>query len=190
MNALSSVKQPLQHKWLTDASFVKKFTCTAIGVGLLAMTSQLSIPLQPVPLTFQSATVMLIGLTCGARLGSLIVFYYLLAGMMGLPVFSNFSSGILCLSGPTGGYLLGFLPAVAITGYLSEKGFGRHPLLSFLAALIGTSLIFLCGVTGLTRFMTWHQALMVGVMPFIISEPVKLLCVASFVPRCWKKRDA
>lgn len=170
----------------TDQSLLKQCLVILAGVVVLAIASQIAIPLQPVPLTFQSATVVLIGMAYGSRNGSLVILSYLIAGLCGLPVFAEFSAGPTPFMGPTVGYLIGFLPAAFVSGYLAERGFGRHLLTSFITALIGVSIIFFCGLSALSSFIGWNHAIQVGLMPFIASEPVKLLAVAFIIPRLWK----
>lgn len=170
----------------TNQSLLKTSMLMLAGVIVLALASQLVIPLQPVPLTFQSATVVLIGMAYGSRNGSLVVLSYLIAGLCGIPVFANLSAGPAPFMGPTVGYLIGFLPAAFVSGYLAERGFGRHLLTSLMAALIGVGIIFFSGLSALSTFIGWDQAIQVGLLPFIASEPVKLLAVALIIPRLWK----
>ena len=188
MNYFSSLDTPLQSIfWPKENTATKQVFTILAGVFLLALASQLSIPLQPVPLTFQSATVILIGIACGARLGCYVIVSYLIAGACGLPVFADFSAGIPYFFGPTGGYLIGFLPAAALSGTLAQKGFARSILGSFIAACLGVCIIFLLGVSVLSIFVGWHKAITFGIMPFILSEPLKLIAVALIAPRFWKK---
>lgn len=153
---------------------------------LLSLSSQISVPLQPVPLTFQSITVILIGMALGARLGFYAVSTYLFAGCLGLPVFANFSGGLPVFFGPTAGYLIGFLPAAALSGFLAQQGFAKSILTSFISALLGTVLIFSLGIIVLAQYTGWYHAFLLGVKPFIITELIKLLALALFIPRCWK----
>lgn len=171
-----------------DQTTIKKALMLLFGVILLAAAAQLSIPLQPVPLTFQSTTVVLIGMALGARYGAYTMGAYLLAGFCGLPVFANFSAGPTCFAGPTAGYLIGFLPAAFVSGYLSQKGMAAHWLTSFLAACLSVSIIFIFGIAWLALSVGWQAAFMVGFMPFIISEPIKLIAVAICAPSLWKKQ--
>lgn len=158
-----------------------------IATLVLAISAQLSIPLTPVPITFQSATVILIGMALGARLaGATIVTYYLM-GCLGAPVFADFSAGIHVFFGPTGGYLMGFLPAAMMSGFLAEHGFAKYKLTSFIASLVGCFIIFLSGVCLLSFFVGFSQAFALGVKPFIFTELIKLTAVAFFAPRFWKK---
>src|SRR5262245_49962741 len=92
--------------WPKENSFLNQALLVFAGVIVLAFASQLSIPLQPVPLTFQSATVVLIGMVYGARYGTYTIATYLIAGACGLPVFINYSATLSHFLSPTGGYLL------------------------------------------------------------------------------------
>ena len=95
----------------------------ALGASFfLAIASQLSIPLEPVPFTFQTVSVFIISSLLGSRVGALSVFAYLVEGIAGLPVFANCSAGIQIILGPTGGYLLGFFPAAYFSGKYFENG--------------------------------------------------------------------
>lgn len=187
MNYPISVNPPLQSiLWPKENTLGKQTMLILAGILLLALASQLSIPLQPVPLTFQSATVILIGMACGVRLASSIIATYLIAGACGLPIFADLSGGIHHFFGPTGGYLIGFLPAAALSGYLAQKGFAKNILSSFITACLSVSVIFLLGTSVLAIFVGWHQAMLLGVMPFVLSEPIKLIAVALLAPRFWE----
>lgn len=188
MNYLSSINTPLQSiLWPKENSLIKQSLLLLIGVMALALSAQLSIPLQPVPLTFQSATVILLGMIYGARLGTYTVLAYLIAGLAGLPVFADFTFGIAPFLGPRCGYLIGFLPAALSGGYLAQKGWAKNIFTSFVAACLSASLIFLLGATVLAQFIGWQNAMALGVMPFMLSEFIKLLAVAGMVPTFWKK---
>ena len=168
MNAESATLSP-------SLSWPREFLMVVSAALFLAIASQISIPLQPVPLTFQSITVLLIGMGLGARLGGSAVALYLIAGSLGLPVFANFSAGLAPFMGPTGGYLIGFLPAAIISGYLTQQ---HHKILG---ALLGTAIIFGLGFVYLSHMAGSTQAWLLGVKPFLISEPIKLLILCLFV---------
>lgn len=187
MNQIMSLNTPMQSIFLTsNNSFVKQSLFVLFGVVILALASQLSIPLLPVPLTFQSATVVLIGMAYGPKYGTYVVATYLLAGILGLPVFADFSMGWTILTGPTMGYLIGFLPAAWLSGYLAQKGFAKSIAKSFLAACLGVSVIFFLGVTVLAQSIGLKSAILFGLLPFLFSEVIKLLAVACLIPRLWK----
>ena len=186
-----SIHSPLQAVfWSKNDSLIKQSLLVMMGVLILALASQISIPLTPVPLTLQSTAVIFIGMIYGARLGTYTVAAYLLAGALGLPLFQNAASGITPFFGATAGYLVGFLPAAFLSGYLAEKGWANHFATTFLAAYLGTLIIFISGVVVLAQLIGWPQAFLLGAAPFMISEPLKLLAVSFAVPKFWKKYRA
>lgn len=158
-----------------------------LGTLILSLAAQLSVPFKPVPLTLQSTTAILIGMVYGSRKGSGVILSYLIAGILGFPVFAELSSGLPVLLGPTGGYLIGFLPAAWIGGFLAEKGFAENKMKSFLACCVAAIILFSCGVLQLSQFIGLKEAFALGVTPFIFSESVKLLLIACLIPKCWKK---
>lgn len=186
---LSLSKQPLRSVF-SSMSAMREAGLVALGIALLALASQLVIPLQPVPLTFQSAVVVAIGMVYGMRLSLFTIMGYLFVGSLGLPVFSGLSSGVGTFFGPTAGYLVGFIPATLLAGFLAERGWAKNIFSAFFAACFSASVIFLSGVTVLAHIIGLHQAIMLGLMPFIFTEPLKLIAVALVTPRCWKKTNA
>ncbi len=187
MNGMSTYQQtlrsifwPMQKKGIFDLFLV------LAGIGFLALSAQIVIPLQPVPLTLQSAMVILLSMVYGLRLSTFSVLGYLILGTAGLPVFAQMGSGFGVLTGSTAGYLIGFVPAAVITGYLAQRGFAKHILSSFLTACLGATIIFVSGVSVLAQFVGWEKAFLFGVAPFIVTELLKLLAISIIVPRCWK----
>jgi biotin transport system substrate-specific component len=143
--------------------------------------------LQPVPITLQLPTVIFIGMIFGWRLGSLTVALYLLEGAIGLPVFAGFSFGLPILLGPTGGYLLGFLPTAITAGWLMEHGFAKNKFGVLLTSLISCAIIFASGLIVLASYVGLSNAYLFGVKPFLFVEPIKLLALIWFVPKVWQK---
>lgn len=187
MHSLLALNYPLQSIiWSKDNQIIKQILLVILGVVLLALSSQISIPLEPISLTFQSAMVILLGLTYGSRLASHIVWSYLLLGLMGAPVFANMSFGLAILMGPKGGFYLGFLFASLISGYLAENGWAKNAFTTFLAAIIADIILFSSGVISLSSFVGWEKAYLLGVKPFWITEVFKLGLVALIAPRFWK----
>lgn len=172
---------------LRSNSFMMQSLLIFVSSLILAASAQIVIPWQPVPLTFQSAMVVLLGLALGPRRATLAVGLYLLEGAVGLPVYAGFSGGFSILLGAAAGYLFGFLPAAFIAGWLMEEGMVRSFLTTFITALIGAVVIFACGVAHLQTLLGWQNAFTLGVKPFLITEPIKLLVVAWLAMYCWKK---
>ena len=152
-----------------------------IGLGLLAVASKIYIPIQPVPLTLQALAVLFIGMVYGARLGTVTVASFVVMGLMGLPILAGSLT-----TGASIGYLIGYIPGAFLAGILIEYGFGKSILTTFLAAFLGTALIFICGISWLSTMMGIHTAIAVGLTPFILTEPVKIIALALIVPKFWK----
>ena len=163
-------------------------TLVLLGSFFLAVSSKIYIPLPftPVPITAQTLAVFLIGSSMGRIRGSISVLTYTGAGILGLPVFAGGSGGIARIIGPTGGYILGFLLAAYVIGYLAERGWDRNFRTSFIALLTGNIMIYLPGIIQLSIFTGWKNALRLGVYPFIIGDLVKILVAGACFPLIWR----
>lgn len=171
-----------------EASTLQNTLIVLLASVLLAVVSQVAIHLWwPVPTTLQSAMVVLLGLTLGSKRALAAVAVYLLEGAMGAPVFAGGMAGYTHLIGPSGGYLWGFLPGAFIAGFLMERGMARNFPFTFLSALIGSAVIFLVGVSHLALMVGWEKAYDVGLMPFLVVEPIKLLVASFLATYCWKR---
>lgn len=136
----------------------------------------LMIPLPPVPITLQTFFLYLAAALLGGRLGALSQVVYLLIGIIGLPVFAGGKGGLGVLLGPTGGYLFGFVAGAYVTGSLAERRNDPGALWLGLSMAAGTGVIYLLGVLQLmlvARF-SLHQAVAVGVLPFLIGDGLKI----------------
>lgn len=180
---IQSIILPNQSKLIRDTLLV------LIGIILLSLSAQLVIPLKPVPLTFQSAMVVMLGMVYGSRLGAFSVLGYLLLGALGLPLFAGLAGGFDVFTGTTAGYLFGFFPAAMLGGFLAEKGFAKNIVTAFISAVMSASVIFFFGLVVLSKFIGLHSAIAFGLMPFVVTEPLKLLAIALVIPRCWKNRE-
>ena len=148
--------------------------------ALTAAGAFLAIPIGPVPIVLQNFFIFLSGLMLGSRWGLASVSVYLLAGALGLPVFAGGTGGIGRFMGPTGGYLMGYLPAVYIIGWISEKG-GKRPVFDAFGMICGALIVYAVGVTWLKLLtgMTWEKTLAVGMVPFLLGDALK---IAAAVP--------
>ena len=161
----------------------------ALGFSLLiALSAQIVLPLPftPVPLTGQTAAVLLAGALLGRRWGSASVMMYLLEGAAGLPFFAGAASGILCFAGPTGGYLLAFPLAAYATGLLAERGWDRSPLRAAATMCLGSVIILSIGALGLARFVPAGKAFQLGFLPFIPGDLIKIGISAAALPLGWR----
>jgi len=161
----------------------------AAAVALLTVSAKIQIPLWPVPMTMQTYVVLVIGMGYGLRLGLAAVGSYLALGALGLPVFAGTPAqglGLPYMLGPTGGYLLGFLVAVAVCGALAERGWDRRFTTSLIAMTLGHLLILALGVCWLATLLGPDRALQVGFTPFILATVIKTLLAAVSLPMGWK----
>lgn len=147
-----------------------------VGSILLTLLARLSIPVpfSPVPITGQTFGILFLGAVLGKRNGTLSVIMYISEGLIGLPVFAGGSMGFLYLLGPTGGYLIGFIPAVFVVGYLSEKGFCNRISTTFLTMLLGTAVIFSFGLSWLAITAGLITAFSIGLYPYLIGAGIKI----------------
>ena len=146
----------------------------------------INLPFSPVPITGQTLGVLLIAMALGRVRGMAVVAAYLLEGAAGLPVFAGGKAGAAWLIGPTGGYLIGFLAAAFIAGYLADRGWDKSYLKSVAAMTIGTAVIFVCGLAWLSRFVPDSAILATGLVPFIPGAIVKIGLAAVILPSIWK----
>lgn len=149
-----------------------------IGVGLLACSAQISIPLQPVPITMQSVAVLLIGLFYKQSTAVKTVLSYLGMGALGFPVFANFAGSIAHFVTPTAGYLFGFVACVAIMAAFREKIAHDTFVTQLIACTLGTIAIFAFGISWLALFVGMSKAFYIGFVPFIIPGIIKGIVVA------------
>lgn len=164
-----------------------KVALVVLGAGLIALMAQLQFPLpfSPVPVTGQTFAVLLVGASLGARLGAASVGLYIAEGVAGLPVFTGGSAGLARLSGPTGGYLVGFIAAAFIVGLLAERGWDRRIWTAAVAMLVGEVLIYVFGVGWLSRFPLTVGLLDAGLLPFVAGDLYKLALAALALPAAW-----
>ena len=141
-------------------------------IGLLAQFS-IPVPFSPVPITCQTIGVVLVGGILGAKKGSLSILCYIFEGAIGIPVFAGMKSGMHILVGPTAGYLWAFIIAGFIMGLLTEKGYTKKPLDSFLSCFIATTLILVFGALYLAIFSGLNDALKMGFYPFLVGDVIK-----------------
>jgi biotin transport system substrate-specific component len=157
--------------------------------AVTALAAQIAIPLPwtPVPITGQTFAVVLSGAVLGARRGALAQLLYLAGGSVGLPVFAEGGAGFAKLVGPTGGYLVAFPIAAAITGALAERGWDRRFATMFAAMLLASAAIFALGLAGLARFLPADRVVAAGLLPFIPGDLIKSTLAALAFPLVWRR---
>ena len=163
----------------------------ALGTALLTLSAKINLPLPYVPMTLQTLVVLMLGAAYGGRLGGATVIVYLAEGAIGLPVFAGPVGGLAPFVGPTGGYLLGFIAAAFITGWLSERGWDRSVPLLFVAMGIGHIIILGCGFFWLAFGMKlgFGRSWLVGIAPFIAASVIKNALGAALVPATRRMLD-
>ena len=162
-------------KNLNQSSIVKTFLIIILGSLALTISAKIKIPFYPVPMTMQTFVVMLLGLAFGYKIGLATVSLYLLEGIAGLPVFSNSPEkgvGLVYFTGPTMGYLIGFLSATLIAGTVSSND---NILKIISKLLLSVSTIYILGVLWLGTLIGWDKPILeFGVYPFLLAEIFKI----------------
>ena len=166
---------------------VRNIVLVVGGAGLVGITAQIAFPLPftPVPVTLQTFSVLLVGAALGSKRGLASMALYLLAGVAGVPWFSDQRSGWAFGSF---GYIVGFVVAAYVVGLLAERRADRKVLPAIGMMTLGNLIIYVFGVTGLMLLvpMTLANALAAGVIPFLIFDAIKILAAAGLLPGTWK----
>jgi biotin transport system substrate-specific component len=165
-----------------------KIALTSLFAALTAAGAFIAIPVGPVPIVLQNVFAVLSGLVLGPVMGSAAVGLYLLAGVIGLPVFAGGTGGIAPFAGPTGGYLPGYLLAALIAGLIAGRPGNKTktPLWRIITAVsAGLLILYVPGVTWLkfSGKLSWTKALLAGFVPFIIGDIVKGIAAVLIAPR-------
>ena len=178
------IKQNSQSKLLIKSLFIIFF-----GSIILAISSKIKIPFYPVPMTMQTFVVMFLGISFGYKIALATVTLYLLEGILGLPVFSNSPErgvGLAYFTGPTMGYLLGFLTASFLASLIKKDD---NYFLIFLKLIFSVSTIYLFGILWLGTVIGWDKPIFeLGVMPFLLAELFKILLLMILTKKLLKLR--
>ena len=174
-------------KSLKQSKLVKYIFLALMGSIILAISSKIKIPFYPVPMTMQTLIVLMIGIAFGWKLGLATVSLYLFEGIIGLPVFSGTPEkgiGLIYFTGPTMGYLLGFLVAVYISGKFRYDG---NLIKTFFKLFFATSFIYLLGMIWLGNLIGWDKPIFqLGAQPFLLAELFKILIATLAVSQIKK----
>ena len=159
----------------------------AAFVGLAAQISH-KLGFTPVPITGQTFAVLLVGAAYGPALGVTSMLIYLALGVVGVPWYAEQRHGWDVFSGASGGYIVGFVLAAAVTGWLSERGWDKRFSSSIASMLTGSVVIYFCGAVWLHHELgvSWATTLVDGVYPFVPGDLVKLYLAAAALPAAWK----
>jgi biotin transport system substrate-specific component len=158
------------------------------GSLLTALSAYVAFPLpfSPVPVTGQTFAVLLVGAMLGSKRGAMSMALYVAEGTAGLPVFAGGAAGPGVLLGPSGGYLLGFVAAAFVTGWLAERSWDRQLGTAVLAMAAGNLVIYASGLAWLVQFVGAHQVLALGILPFLLGDAIKIGAAALVLPAGWR----
>ena len=160
----------------TQSQIIKSLIVIFLGSIILAISAKVKIPFYPVPMTMQTFIVLFLGVSLGYKIAIATVSLYLLEGILGLPVFSNSPErgvGLVYFTGPTMGYLIGFLSACFLASLTKEDD---HYFMIFLKLILSVSTIYILGVLWLGTLIGWDKPIFeLGVMPFLLPEVFKIV---------------
>ena len=192
----------LSHALLPSRTTLAQVLMVLGGSLLIAIAAQISVPYYPVPATFQTLAVLMVGLAYGSRLGAATLIVYLAEGAMGLPVFANFNNGA-AFAGPTAGFLVGFVGMAWLAGFAAERGLARNVIVAALVCIVISALLYIPGAIwpmvlagafgieggwvgiGFDKLWAWFMA------PFLVADVIKAVVAALIVTGAWalfKKR--
>ena len=168
---------------------LKIFILIFLGTMALTFSAKLKLPFYPVPMTMQTFVVLFLGMSFGYKIGISTVGIYLIEGIIGIPVFSNSPEkgvGLVYFTGPTMGYLIGFLPAVFLAGYLDLK---NNFFIIFIKLIFSVSIIYMLGIFWLGTLVGWDKPILqLGVTPFLFAEFFKISLLTLLAKKIIKFR--
>ena len=177
-------------KVISNQKIIKYLLTIFLGSLLLTISAKIKIPFYPVPMTMQTFVVVLMGVTFGWKIGVATISLYLLEGIIGFPVFAGTPEkglGLVYFMGPTMGYLIGFLFAAFLAGYLNLK---TNIFLIFLKLILSVSIIYILGILWLGHLIGWDKPLLeLGVMPFLLAELFKISLLTIITKKLIKFRE-
>ena len=175
-------------KKLESSNILKKILLVIFGTILLTISAKIKVPFYPVPMTMQTFVVVIIGITFGWKLGLATIFAYLFEGSIGLPVFAGTPEkgiGLSYMIGPTGGYLVGFISAVFISGFVNLN---KNIFIKFLLVSLAVLAIYLTGVPWLAYLAGWEVAYVWGIKNFVLAEIFKIAIIVISADKLLKLR--
>jgi biotin transport system substrate-specific component len=156
------------------------------GAAFIAVAAQISIslPFTPVPITGQTFAVAATAAALGLRTGAASSILYVAAGLVGLPVYADASSGWHAVSGATGGYLIGFIACALIVGWCGDRGWTSSFSSTVGAMLLGETVIYICGLLWLRHSLhtPLEKTLEYGLYPFVVGDLIKVYAAAGVLP--------
>ena len=174
----------------TSSKLIKSLIIIFLGSVILAISAKIKIPFYPVPMTMQTFVVLFIGISFGYKIALATTCLYLLEGIIGLPVFSNSPErgiGLAYFTGPTMGYLIGFLSACYLASFVKIDD---NYVLIFLKLIFSVSTIYIFGILWLGILIGWNKPLFeIGVLPFLLAEFLKISLLTVLTKKLFKLRQ-
>ena len=169
---------------------IKLLTIIFLGSIILAISAKIKIPFYPVPMTMQTFVVLLLGISFGYKVALATIGLYLLEGVLGLPVFSNSPErgvGIAYFTGPTMGYLIGFLSASFLASFIKIND---DYFKIFIKLILSVSTIYIFGILWLGTLIGWDKPIFeLGVLPFLLAELLKICLLTVIAKKMFKLRE-
>jgi biotin transport system substrate-specific component len=177
-------QRALPRSWVVSVLLV----VTAAALTALAAQWRIHLPFTPVPITGQTFAVLLTGAALGWKLGAAGQLLYVTVGALGAPVFSDASGGVEVITGATGGYLIGFVFAAGVVGWMAGHRQDRTFATMFTAFILGSMVVYAFGVTGLmvSADMSLTGAVEAGAVPFLLGDLIKAAAAGILLPGAWK----
>ncbi len=176
-------------KYFNNNKILKITFLTLIGSIIIALSAKVKIPFYPVPMTMQTFVVLFFGISFGYKIGLATIVLYLIEGIIGLPVFSNSPErgvGLVYFTGPTMGYLIGFLSASFLASFIKNDD---NYFIIFFKLILSVSTIYILGVLWLGTLIGWDKPIFeLGVLPFLLAETLKILLLTALSKKIIKLR--
>ena len=173
----------------THSQIIKSLLVIFFGLIILSISAKIKIPFYPVPMTMQTFMVLFLGISFGYKIALATVGLYLLEGILGLPVFSNSPErgiGLAYFTGPTMGYLMGFLSACFLSSFIKLQD---NYFIIFIKLILSVSTIYILGVLWLGTIIGWEKPIIeLGVMPFLLAEIFKISLLTILSKKIFKLR--
>ena len=174
----------------SQSQIIKSLIIIFLGSIALAISAKVKIPFYPVPMTMQTFVVLFLGISFGYKIGLATICLYLIEGLVGLPVFSNSPErgvGFVYFTGPTMGYLIGFLSACILASFVRKKD---NYFIILLKLMLSVSTIYILGVIWLGTLIGWDKPIVeLGVTPFLLAEVFKIILLTILAKKIIKLRN-
>ena len=173
----------------THTKIIKSLFVIFLGSIILTISAKIKIPFYPVPMTMQTFIVLFLGISFGYKIAIATVGLYLIEGLVGFPVFSGTPErgmGLTYFTGPTMGYLVGFISATFLASFINSKD---NYLIIFLKLIFSVSTIYILGILWLGILIGWNKPILeLGVLPFLLAEIFKITLLTILAKKVFELR--